>query len=194
MNFPRFGATSAALLLLPLSLCCSSGCALTSKADPIEVSYLRPDPVPPGAVGTGKSLRLERVEAGEADGRGLLVLDEGALQHDEAFQWTEAPAVYLERALSRTLFEAAPGKVPGFRRDLAPESPRLAVELRRFEWVRGGAFRVECRAVLWDKDRTLWERSFTSESSASTPEALGKAGGEALADVAGQLRAALSGS
>jgi len=191
VNSHRLGATSVALLtLLPL-VWSSSGCALTSKADPIEVSYLRPDPVAPGGAGTGKALRLERVEAGEALGRGLLVTDEGALQHDEAFQWTEVPAVYLERALSRSLFEAAPGKVPGFRRDLAPESPRLAVELLRFEWVRGGAFHVECRAVLWSKDRTLWERTFTSQSSAGTPEGLGSAAGKALADVAGQLRGAL---
>jgi len=180
--------------LLVATLLGSSGCALTSKADPIEVRYLRPEPIAAGAAGAGQALRLERVEAGEALGRGLLVLEDGLLQHEEDFQWTEAPAVFLELALSRTLFEAAPGEVPGFRRDLAPEAPRLAVELLRFEWVRGGAFHVECRAVLWGKDRTLWERTFASESSASTPAALGEAAGAALTDVAGQLRAALGGS
>lgn len=190
MNSLRLGAASVALLIL----LGSSGCALTSKADPLEVSYLRPDPIAVGGAGTGKALRLERVEAGEALGRGLLVLDQGVLQHEEAFQWTEAPAVYLERALSRTLFEAAPGKVPGFRRDLAPESARLAVELLRFEWVRGGAFYVECRAVLWNKDRALWERTFSGQGGAGAPEALGGAVGKALADVAAELRAALAGS
>jgi ABC-type transport auxiliary lipoprotein component len=183
----RIGVASAALLLF----CGPLGCALTSKADPIEVSYLRPDPLEAGAGGVGKPLRLERVESGEALGRGLLVLDEGVLHHDESFQWTEVPAVYLQRALSRTLFEAAPGKVPGFRRDLTPEAPRLVVELLRFEWARGGTLRVECRAVLWEKDQARWERTFTGEARASAPERLGAAASKALADLAAQLRAAV---
>lgn len=187
MSFLRTGAAGA-LLILSLG---ASGCALTSKAEPIEVSYLRPDPIPAGGAGTGRPLRLERVQSGEALGRGVLVLDEGVLQHDEAYQWTEAPSVFLERALSRTLFEAAPGKVAGYRRDLTPETPRLAVELLRFEWVRGGALRVECRAVLWERDRAVWERTFSSEASASEPAGLGAAAGKALSEVAGELRGAL---
>jgi len=189
VNSLRTGVASAALCFL----LGTSGCALTSKADPIEVTYLRPNTVPAGVPGAGAPLRLERVEAGEALGRDLLVVEEGTLKRDEHYQWTEVPAVFLERTLSRTLFEVAPGKTPCFRRDLAPGSPRLAIELLRYEWILGGAFRLECRAVLWRKDRALWERTFSSESKAGEPKGLERAAGEALSDVANQLRAALGG-
>lgn len=185
------GASRAALSLVLALAGLSGGCALTSKADPLEVSYLRPSPVPVGAAGRGKPLRLEPVEAGEALGRSLLVTEEGVLHQDEELQWTEVPALYLERALGRTLFEAAAGKLAGYRRDLSPETPRLVVELLRFEWARGGKLTLECRIVLWKDDRTVLERTLTSSGSAASPSDLGRGSGSALANLALQVRKAL---
>ncbi|MBL4848142.1 MAG: membrane integrity-associated transporter subunit PqiC [Planctomycetes bacterium] len=181
-----------ALVALALS---AGGCALTSKADPIEITYVRPDHVPLGAAGARRPLRIDAVSSGEALGRTLLTVEGGLVRPSESLQWTEIPAIYVKRALGRTLFEAEPGQLPGFRRDLGRESPRLKVELLRFEWAKrpkaGGPVRVECRFTLWKGDRALLERTILTEANAADPSQLGRAFAEALAALARQARAAI---
>ena len=186
----------SALLTLRLSalltlLLGASGCALTSKADPVQVDYLRPTPCAPGPAGAGIGLDLGEVSAGEALERTLLVArSPNVLAEVEGWRWTEEPARYVARALGRALFEAAQGQ-PSFRRARdGQELARLSLELVRFELDAEARASLVLRATLSRGERVVFEETFAAQApvGAATREAALE--GEALTPAAGEALAA----
>lgn len=95
------------LLLLPLPL---SGCALTSKATPLDIRYFSPEridaqPAARQAQPPVGRLRLGHLSSG-ANLRHPIVHRESAVELDtyETLRWTENPEDYVRRSLSRSLF------------------------------------------------------------------------------------------
>jgi ABC-type uncharacterized transport system auxiliary subunit len=124
-----------------------SGCALTSRGEALDVRFFTPEAahatVATTGVPAGPSLRLGRVRSGPDLGQ-RIVHGDGAYEvgYYEDRRWTERPALYLRRALDRTLFEDR-----GFRRELGGECPALEAELLVFEEVKTPAAH-EARIVV----------------------------------------------
>jgi cholesterol transport system auxiliary component len=131
-----------------------SGCALTSKSKPIEMRYFAPvvtapvkgsPPIagPAPAIGEQK-LRLGRVE-GASYLRAKIAYRESRHEvgYYETRRWTEEPAEYVRRALSRAFFEER-----GLAEVVSGTAPTLEIELSAFDEVRGArpSARIE---VTW---------------------------------------------
>jgi ABC-type uncharacterized transport system auxiliary subunit len=150
---PPLAAAALALLL-------ATGCALTQKARPLEVTYYTPEhPSSPGVASpqpaSGPELRLERVESGTDLGE-RIVFGDGAYRigYYDSRRWTERPEIYARRSLTRILFEER-----GFRRAMSGDAPTLDVEILTFQEIRTPAqheARVVLRLVL-STDRVLLE-------------------------------------
>lgn len=168
------------LALLSL-LAAASGCALTSKAEPYQVAYLRPASVSPGPEGKATPLELREVRAGDALGRTLLVArSPNVLAEVEGWRWTEEPARYVEQALGRALFESAAGR-PLFRRALEnDEVLRLEVHLLRFELDAEGQASLWLSATLQRGERVLFEERFTGRAPVGAAVRAAALEGEAL--------------
>jgi len=152
-----------------------SGCALTSKAEPMTVTLYNPIQTKP---------RLTAAEAGTFDearpavelgriGSGFH-LREKIMHRDSAHElgtyddrrWTERPESYVRRELVRTLFEER-----GFRRVLAGEAPILDVDVVSFEEVRLPnlhAARIELHVVLHNAHDVFLEETIVVEKPANT--------------------------
>jgi hypothetical protein len=115
-----------------------SGCALTSRGEALDIRFFTPEGAHADAtivttnVPAGPSLRLDRVTSGPDLGL-RIVHGDGAYEvaYYEDRRWTERPALYLRRALDRSLFDNH-----GFRRELGGDSPALEAELLVFEEVK----------------------------------------------------------
>lgn len=186
-----------------LALLLSSGCALTSKNDPIEPRYFSPEQAldltrRARAKPLGIALRLRRVR-GAAHLQERIVYRVGA--HERGFhedrRWTEEPAEFLRRALAYVLFEER-----GFRRALGGDVPTLEVELSAFDELRRPkpGVRVKLSYVLHDGDQALAERTVVVSGEVkgdeerrpqAVAEALGRALREAVDQVAERLVARL---
>ena len=136
-----------------------SGCALTGKSKPLEVTYYTPEHVRSGVESRqpspGTALRLGRVASGTDLGQRIVSRD-GAhkVGYDDGRRWTERPQVYVQHALSSTLFEES-----GFRRALGGDAPTLDVEVLNFEELTTPAHhaaRIVLRLIL-STDRVLFE-------------------------------------
>ncbi|HVW29083.1 MAG TPA: ABC-type transport auxiliary lipoprotein family protein [Polyangiaceae bacterium] len=150
-------------LLLGLAM---QGCALFTKADPLDPTYYTPEPfaaspstaTPPPDL----ALRLGPVTSGSEIRQNLVVRTEGdELSFSEEQRWTEKPEAYLRRALSQELFERR-----GVRRIVSGPSLAIEVELVAFEEVvRGdGHFaRVVATLILHDERVVREERTMTAE-------------------------------
>lgn len=140
------------------------GCALTSKADALDVRWYSPETVKPqltssgGTRADGPALTLGRVSSG-------VNLREKIAYRDTAFEmgfyddrrWTERPEVYVRRELSRTLFEER-----GMKRVLAGQAPVLEVEVLAFEELRDAhAARVQLKIIVHDDVRAMLEKTIT---------------------------------
>lgn len=181
-----------------LSLALSS-CALLSKGEVAERRFYDPEPSPRAAVAPAAAspveLRLGRVTAGACGSERMMIRKSPfEVGFSEERRWTERPDVYLQRALSRVLFEEQ-----GLRRVVRGAGPVLDVELLEFEEVQGPAHvgRVRLRWALSDERVGLAQQTLTFERpvAASAPqgegEAVAQALGGALSDAVDALAAAV---
>ena len=190
------------LRLIPLALGGSillaggSGCALTSKADIVEISYFSPEQVKPRLTGGDAStapaapapngaldVRLGRVSSG-SNLRERIAFRDAAyeLGYYEDWRWTERPETFVRRELGRTLFEEH-----GMHRVFNGSSPTVDVEVIAFDDLRlktGRAARVQLKAMLSDDSGVLWEDTRTVDRpvSADKPK---------IEDVVGAMAVAL---
>ncbi len=151
----------------------ANGCALTSKAEVVDVRYFSPEQVEPrrkdkdpvlasaAAVAQGSlQVRLGRVTSGP-NLRERIAYRNNAyeLGYYEDLRWTERPETYVRRELGRSLFEDR-----GLRRVLSGAAPTLDVEVIAFDDLRlktGRAARVQLRVILYEDAGVLFEDTLT---------------------------------
>ena len=185
------------VLLLGLSLL-GSGCALTSKSEPLDVRYFTPEKVKTQLTaandrsGQGEAITLElgRVSSGSHIREKMAFRDASwEIGYYEDRRWTERPEAFVRRELGRTLFEER-----GFRRSVgAANAPTLEIELIAFEEIRAKpmhAARVQLRMIIHDGRDVLHEETVTVDkplpNGETTTEALVAATADAL-DAASSL-------
>lgn len=191
----------SALLLLGLLL---AGCALTSKASPLEIRYFTPDVA--GSLPTlsaaalqesdRPALRLGRLTSSDFL-RSEIVYRVSA--HEvatyEALRWTEYPEEYVRRSLVRVLWDSG-------RFVLAPSGPsaELDVDLLGFEELRRDdaragrvqlAYRLRRGAEVLASDVITVEREAAGGDPPEVVAAIGSALDEAIARLATALERAL---
>ena len=136
---------SLGIALLSLSLAC------IGPGDPQPIRYFSAEVTPVEAAlatepGTpeGGALRLRYVEAaGHLKERIVWRASDVEYGFYELRRWTEAPAVWLERALAHALFQAR-----GFERTEAAAAPALDIELVAFEEYLGDAHEAHVAVEL----------------------------------------------
>lgn len=151
----------------------ASGCALTSKAEVVEIRYFSPEKVKPrltgadgsrapapGAPSAALELRLGRVSSG-ANLRDRIAFRDAAyeLGYYESWRWTERPETFVRRELGRTLFEEH-----GLHRVFGGAAPTLDVEVIAFDDLRlekRRAARVQLQVMLSADDGVIWEETIT---------------------------------
>ena len=146
-----------------------SGCALTSKSDPLVPRYYNPEgddalarPAADGYTGSGRvitELRLGRVTGASYLGERIVYRDSShELGYYDERRWSEKPDIYLRRALGRAFFEQH-----GVHRLLAGAGPTLDVELTAFEELRSPTptARVSATFILQDGRVVLREQTIT---------------------------------
>jgi len=181
-----------------------AGCALTSKAAPLELRYFSPEivaagagelPAPGGA--PRMRLRLGRVTA-SAHLRYRIVHRESAvaLEFYATRRWTEEPDAYIRRSLAHALFDARP-----LEQAMEGPSPALEVEVTAFEDVVHAdhhAGRVQLRYRLHDERVVLAHGVVTVDRPATDPgieavvAAIGRAMDAATAEIADRVVARLA--
>jgi cholesterol transport system auxiliary component len=154
-----------------------AGCALTSKADPVEIRFFSPEPV--GASPTVRSsssapsaappgLRFGRITSASMLKRAIVYRrGPSELAAYDRLQWTEEPEQFARRAISRALFESR------FKEVVAGAGPVLEVELVSFEEVRRGTARlgrVELRYLVRDHREVFVSSAIEVEREARGPE------------------------
>ncbi len=171
-----------------------AGCALTSRAQPLELRYFAPPShveTAEHATAAGEQLRLGRVVAGDLLRMRIVHRDSSVeVAPYETLRWTDEPETYVRRALARSLFDAE-------RLDQSVDSraPTLDVDVVAFEEVRRGTRRlgrVELRYQVRDDHRVLARGSVAIERDAgpgieSVVAAIGQALDAAAAEVAGRV-------
>lgn len=146
-----------------------SGCALTSKSEPLDIRYYTPERVkaqltsssPSPDQGRPLSLELGRVSSSSHIREKMAFRDASwEIGYYEDRRWTERPDAFVRRELGRTLFEER-----GFRRSVgAANAPTLEIELIAFEEVRAKpthVARVQLRMILHDGRDVLHEETVT---------------------------------
>lgn len=161
-----------------------AGCALTSKAKPVEVRYFTPEHASPAQSSTPAThapLRLGRIGAA-SHLRGAIVHRDSRVELApyETLRWSEAPDLYVRRAVSHELFETR-----GLVQAVSGDVPALDIDVLAFEEVRRGtacAGRVELQYVIRDDHRVLARGNVSVERTAANPtiEAVVAAIGDAL--------------
>ncbi|MDB4933833.1 MAG: hypothetical protein JWP87_805 [Labilithrix sp.] len=163
---------SSILLVL---LAGTTGCALTSKADVVQIRYFSPEQSKPRLTGGDASvgaaplrpapndaleLRLGRVSSGSNLRERIAYRDAAyELGYYEDWRWTERPETFVRRELGRTLFEER-----GFHRVFGGAAPTVDVEVISFDDLRlpsGRAARVQLKVLLSDDSGVLWEETLT---------------------------------
>ncbi|MEA2748617.1 MAG: cholesterol transport system auxiliary component [Myxococcales bacterium] len=157
----------------------SMGCALTSKADVVEIRYFSPEQVKPHLTGSDASsapqppapndaleVRLGRVSSG-SNLRERIAFRDAAyeLGYYEAWRWTERPETYVRRELGRAFYEEH-----GLHRVFNGSAPTVDVEVIAFDDLRlasGRAARVQLKAILSDDSGVLWEDTLTVDRPVS---------------------------
>lgn len=187
-------ASGASFVALLASGAC--GCALTSKAEVVEIRYFSPEQVKPrltGAAGASApaapapndalEVRLGRVSSGPNLRERIAFRDAAyELGYYEAWRWTERPETFVRRELARTLFEEH-----GLRRVFGGAAPTLDVEVIAFDDLRlstGRAARVQLKVILGADDGVIWEDTLTVDRPVSSDK-------PKIEDVVGAMAVAL---
>jgi cholesterol transport system auxiliary component len=145
----------------------AAGCALTSKADVVDIRYFSPEPATTraGAASTPPpasplDLRLGRVSSGSNLRERIAYRDATyELGYYEDLRWTERPETFVRRRIGRALYEEH-----GLHRVFGGSAPTLDVEVIAFDDLRlpaGRAARVQLKAILSDESGVLWEDTLT---------------------------------
>jgi cholesterol transport system auxiliary component len=153
----------------------TSGCALTSKADVVQIRYFSPEqakprltggdaagaPAPAAPAANGAlEVRLGRISSGSNLRERIAYRDAAyELGYYEDWRWTERPETFVRRELGRTLYEEH-----GFHRVFGGASPTIDVEVIAFDDLRlstGRAARVQVKVLLSDDSGVLWEETLT---------------------------------
>jgi len=151
------------------ALVAAGSCALTSKSKPLEIRYFTPetprDPDPgakPVATQTlDVDLRLGRIRAASYLRDKIVYRDATReLGFYERLRWTEEPDAYVERMLTRALFEQR-----GIRQRVTGSGLTLDVDIAAFEEWRAPrrAARVELIWRLRDEKLVWVQRTVTAE-------------------------------
>lgn len=163
----------AVALLAAAALAGTAGCALTSKADVVNIRYFSPEVVKPRLTGADAStapaapaphdaleVRLGRVSSGSNLRERIAYRDAAyELGYYDDLRWTERPETFVRRELGRTLFEEH-----GLRRVLGGAAPSLEVEVIAFDDLRlpsGRAARVQLKVILFEDSGVVYEDTFT---------------------------------
>ncbi|MBI5534121.1 MAG: membrane integrity-associated transporter subunit PqiC [Deltaproteobacteria bacterium] len=163
--------TKVAVLCMAGLAFASSDCALTSKADLVDIRYFSPERVKPhsdvavsAAAKSDRNLevRLGRVSSGPNLRERIAYRDTAyELGYYEELRWTERPETFVRRELGRSLFEAH-----GMRRALDRAAPTLDVEVIAFDEIRlktGRAVQVQMKVILYDDAGVVFEDTMTIE-------------------------------
>jgi len=175
-------ARAALAVLASLS---AGGCALTSKADIVEIRHFSPERVRPrltstDAAGAARApsppapngafdLRLGRVTSGPNLRERIAFRDAAyELGYYEELRWTERPETFVRRELGRALFEEH-----GLHRVVGGDVPTLEVEVIAFDDLRlpsGRAARVQLKVILFEgSGGVLYEETVTVDRPAISP-------------------------
>lgn len=154
--------------LLPAAL---AGCALTSRAPPLDVRYFSPEEVEPAGASRpiapgGLAIHIGRVTS-SAYLRSRIVHRDSDVEVSEyeTLRWTESPDAYVTRSLRRALFGDR-----GLRQALEGSRTTLDVEVTGFEESRRGTRRggrVELRYDIRDDQFVLASGTVTGEHDAA---------------------------
>jgi cholesterol transport system auxiliary component len=173
-----------------VGLVASTGCALLTKAEPLEPRFFTPESTAkPGggasaSAASGLELRLARVNAGSSIRDRLVYRDAGhEVGYYEERRWTEKPEAYVRRALSRALFERR-----GVAQVIAGAAPTLDVDVIAFEEVRAPSHlaRVELAFTLHDEravrlaDSVVIEKAVAVTKDEASAEAVVQGLGDAM--------------
>lgn len=146
----------------------ASACALTSKAELVDIRYFSPERVKPRLIsehataGPNEALqvRLGRVSSGPNLRERIAYRDAAyELGYYDDLRWTERPEVYVRRELGRSLFEAH-----GLHRVLGGAAPTLDVEVIAFDDLRlktGRAAQVQLKVILYEGTGVMFENTLT---------------------------------
>lgn len=175
-----------------------AGCALTSKAKPVEIRYFAPTTVEvTPATATHGRARLGRVSA-SSHLRYRIVHRRSPveLELSDSLRWTEQPEEYVRRAIEQALFVER-----GVEQVVSGDSLTLTLEVTAFEHVeRAGRHfgTVQVRYQLDDDQRVIAENVVTIEREsagadiarivAAIGEALRAASSEIATQVAARVR------
>lgn len=179
-----------------------AGCALSSKAEPLELHYFSPEPALAGAPRTPAEAAPSRAAAprlrlGPVTASGHLryriVHRDSPVSVDpyETLRWTDPPHDYVRRALMRALYDSG-----SLAQAVGGAAPTLDVEVTAFEeLVRpdGRAGRVELHYQLHDERVVLARGVVAVERAAAGPDidavvaAIGAALDAASAELAGRI-------
>lgn len=181
-----------------------AGCALSSKARPLELHYFSAEsPAASAAPSRAPAAEAPRLRLGQVTAadylRYRIVHRDSAHSVDpyETLRWTEPPGEYVRRALIRALFDSG-----ALAQVVGGAAPTLDVEVTGFEEVvqpGGRAGRVELSYQLRDDQVVIARGTVTAERPARGPgmdavvaaigAAMDAASGELAGRVAPRLRA-----
>jgi cholesterol transport system auxiliary component len=151
----------------------ATGCALTSKAEVVDIRYFSPEQIKPRLSSGDASMapaapapnhalevRLGRVTSGPNLRERIAFRDDAfELGYYEDRRWTERPETFVRRSLGRTLFEEK-----GFHRAMGGDAPTIEVEVIAFDELKlasGHAARVQLKVVLTGDRDVLFEETLT---------------------------------
>ncbi len=165
------------IIAVTATLAATAGCALTSKADVVNIRYYSPEVVKPKLTGADASsgggaapaapapnnaleVRLGRISSGSNLRERIAYRDAAyELGYYEDSRWTERPETFVRRELGRTLYEEH-----GLRRVFGGASPTLDIEVIAFDDLRlstGRAARVQLKVILSDDAGVMYEDTLT---------------------------------
>jgi cholesterol transport system auxiliary component len=173
------------VMLATVAVLGTTGCALTSKADVVNIRYFSPEVVRPrltagdAASGTAPDapapngaieVRLGRVSSGPNLRERIAYRDAAyELGYYDDWRWTERPETFVRRELGRALFEAH-----GFRRVLGGAAPTLEIEVIAFDDLRlptGRAARVQLKVILFEDAGVVFEDTITVDRAVTAEKA-----------------------
>jgi cholesterol transport system auxiliary component len=164
----RWNNHTLAVTLRAAMVLALSGCALTSKADLVDIRYFSPERVKAELASETTQatpeeafrVRLGRVSSGSNLRERIAYRDdEYELGYYEELRWTERPETYVRRDLARSLFETH-----GMHRVLSGDAPTLEVEVLAFDDQRlstGRSARVQLRVILYEDAGVIFEDTLT---------------------------------